>query len=46
MKLFNCHSGAMADIRNKKFAGESDISDILGRYHLPPCFRLMDKLLK
>lgn len=25
MKLFNCHSGAMADIRNKKFAGESDI---------------------
>lgn len=35
MKLFTCHSGAMADIRNKKFAGESDI---LGRYHLPPFF--------
>ena len=43
MTLFNCHSGAMADIRNKKFAGESDI---LGRYHLPPFFRLMDKPLK
>lgn len=43
MKLFNCHSSAMADIRNKKFAGESDI---LRRYHLPPCFRLLDKLLK
>ena len=32
MKLFDCHSDAMADIRNKKFAGESDI---LRRYHLP-----------
>ena len=32
MKLFDCHSYAMADIRNKKFAGESDI---LRRYHLP-----------
>ena len=43
MKLFNCHSDAMAYIRNKKFADESDI---LGRYHLPPFFRLMDKPLK
>ena len=37
MKLFNCHSGAMADIRNKKFAGESDILDAI----TCPCFRLM-----
>ena len=43
MKLFNCHSDAMADIRNTKFAGESDM---LRRYHLPHFFRLMDKLLK
>lgn len=41
MKLFDCHSGAMADIRNKNFAGGSDI---LRRHHLPFCFRLMDKL--